>query len=517
MFTTIHDALNYISSLLWGWPMLILLMGTGIWLTILLKGLQFSMLIPAMKDALFPAAKPEGEGTISNRSALMTALAATVGTGNIAGVATAVVIGGPGAVFWMWCSGLFGMALKYSETLLGVHYRVKTAEGAFQGGPMYYLMYGARQPVLGALYALFLAFAAFSIGAMVQSNSVADAMKSSFNISPTLTGTVMTLAAAAILFGGLKSIAKMADRVVPFMILLYAVSGTLILLANAAYVPQMFYSIFQSAFTGTAATGGFVGASIMMAMRYGLARGVFANESGLGSAAIVAATAQTKHPTEQALISMTQTFIDTFFVCTFTALVILVTGAWTSPDVASGGASLTQLAFSSGLGGIDLFGFQLGSAIVALCLLLFAFTTVLGWGYYGQQGAVFLFGKGVATPYMVAFLLMTFFGAAVLDLAETVNQGVQFIWTIADITTGLMMIPNLLAMWLLSGKIRNLTNDYLKNHRYGKPLEHAAFHFTAPKPAFVAPQQATVKAPAKAAAPVKAAPKKAVKKPARKR
>ncbi len=513
MFHTIHNALNTLSGLLWGWPMLILLLGTGIWLTVLLKGLQFTLLIPAMKDALWPNKPSTGEGTISNRSALMTALAATVGTGNIAGVATAIVIGGPGAVFWMWCSGLFGMALKYSETLLGTHYRVKTATGAFQGGPMYYLMYGARQPVLGAMYALFLAFAAFSIGGMVQSNSVADAMKSSFNISPTLTGLVMTLAAAAILFGGLKSIARMADRVVPFMILLYAVTGTLILMANWAYVPQMFASIFQSAFTGTAATGGFAGASVMMAMRYGLARGVFANESGLGSAAIVAATAQTKHPTEQALISMTQTFIDTFFVCTFTALVILVTGAWTSSDAASGGASLTQLAFTTGLGGLTVMGFHLGSAIVAICLMLFAFTTVLGWGYYGQQGAIFLFGQKIATPYMVAFLGMTFFGAAVLDLADTVKQGVHFIWTIADITTGLMMIPNLLAMWLLSGKIRNLTNDYLHNHRHDKPLEHAAFHFSAPKPTTAAPQQPV----AKPTMSTKAAPKKAVKKPARKR
>lgn len=506
MFATIHNALNAFSNLLWGWPMLVLLIGTGVWLTILLKGLQFSMLLPALKNALFPTSKPEGEGTISNRSAMMTALAATAGTGNIAGVATAIVIGGPGAVFWMWCSGLFGMALKYSETLLGTHYRVKTAEGHFRGGPMYYLMYGARQPVLGAMYALFLAFAAFSIGGMVQSNSVADALNNSFNISPTLTGLVMTLCAAAILFGGLTSIAKMADRVVPFMILLYAVSGTLILLANWAYVPQMFASIFQSAFTATSATGGFAGASVMLAMRYGLARGVFANESGLGSAAIVAATAQTKHPTEQALVSMTQTFIDTFFVCTFTALVILVTGAWASSSVASGGASLTQLAYSSGLGGIGVFGLPLGSTIVALCLLLFAFTTVLGWGYYGQQGAVFLFGQKVATPYMVVFLATTFFGAAVLDLAETVKQGVQFIWTIADIATGLMMIPNLIAMWLLSGKIRSLTTDYLKNHRHGKPLEHAAFHFAAPKPTHMAPSAPSATARQKQPAATKPKP-----------
>ena len=481
MFETIHAALNSFAGLLWGWPMLILLVGTGIWLTINLRGLQFTMLIKAHQMAFSSKKAEGGEGTISNRSALMTALAATVGTGNIAGVATAIAIGGPGAMFWMWVSGLFGMALKYSETLLGVHYRVKTADGRFLGGPMYYLTHGAKQPVLGMMYALFLAFAAFSIGAMVQSNSVADALKTSFNFNPTMIGAIMTIAAAVILFGGLTRIAKMADAIVPTMILIYALSGTLIIAANYAYIPELFASIFRDAFTGSAAAGGFAGASVMMAMRYGLARGVFANESGLGSAAIVAATAQTKHPTEQALVSMTQTFIDTFFVCTFTGMVVLVTGAWQSESLASGGASLTQMAFNTGLGNISIMGMQVGSSIVALCLLLFAFTTVLGWGFYGQQGAVYLFGKRVATPYMVVFLLMTFFGAAVLDLAKTVNEGVQFIWVIADITTGLMMLPNLLAMWLLSGKIKELTKDYLRHKRTGNPLKHAAFHFAAPR------------------------------------
>ncbi len=511
MLEHIASYLNTFAGLLWGWPMLIMLVGTGIWLTLQLRGLTFTLLVPSLIDIFKPQAKNStAEGTISNRSALLTALAATVGTGNIAGVATAIVIGGPGAMFWMWVSGLFGMALKYSETLLGVHYRIKTPTGEFRGGPMYYLTHGANQPVLGMLFALFLSFAALSIGGMVQSNSVADALKTSFNFNPTATGAVMTLAAAVIMFGGLKRIAKIADSVVPFMICLYAFTGTLILVANASYVPEMFESIFRDAFTGTAATGGFVGSTLLLAMRYGLARGVFANESGLGSAPIVAATAQTRHPTEQALISMTQTFIDTFFVCTFTGLVILVTGAWTSSELASGGASLTQMAFNTGLGGVTIFGHQLGSVIIAMCLLLFAFTTVLGWGYYGQQGAVYLFGKRIATPYLVFFLACTFFGAAVLDLAKTVNEGVQFIWTIADITTGLMMLPNLLALWLLGPKIRKLTFDYLKHKKTGK-FEHAAFHFAAPVPKQEAMKPTSVKFSTPAKKP-KPKPKRAVNK-----
>lgn len=500
MFATVQAFLEMVAGTLWGWPMLIALLGTGVWLTVWLKGLQFRLLWPALVAALGPQGeKKRGEGMITNRSALMTALAATVGTGNIAGVATAIALGGPGAMFWMWVSGLFGMALKYSETLLGVHYRVKTADGTFRGGPMYYLAYGAKQPILAGFFAFFLAFAALSIGGMVQSNSMADAMKSGFGFNPTLVGAVVVIAAALVMFGGLKRIAHVADMLVPLMIVLYAGAGTLVLLANWAYVPAVFHAIFADAFSGHAAAGGFAGSTILMTMRYGLARGVFANESGLGSAPIVAATAQTKHPTEQALISMTQTFIDTFFVCTFTGLVVLVTGAWQSTEAISAGASLTNVAFNTGLGNIMLGGVPLGSSIVAVCLFLFAFTTVLGWGYYGQQGLVYLLGPKVARPYLWFFLLCTFFGAAVLDIAATVRDGVTFIWMIADIATGLMMIPNLFAMWVLSGTIKRLTNDYLYNLQRGKPLAHRAFFFG----------ESNVMA--------KVAPKKAVKKPVKRK
>lgn len=474
MLHDIQTLLNTIAGYLWGWPMLIALVGTGLWLTLLLRGLQFKMLIPALYRALGPQ-HSDGAGTISNRAALMTALAATVGTGNIAGVATAIAMGGPGAMFWMWVSGLVGMALKFAETLLGVHYRVKAADGSYRGGPMYYLTQGAKAPWLGMMFAFFLGFAALSIGGMVQSNSIADAMGDSFGLNPTAVGAVVTGLAAIIMFGGLKIIARVADALVPLMIVLYAGAGTLVLAVNAGAVPELFRAIFTEAFTGTAAVGGFAGSTLMLTMRYGLARGVFANESGLGSAPIVAATAKTKHPTEQALISMTQTFIDTFFVCTFTGLVILVTGAWKSADVASAGASLTNLAFNSGLGNIAVAGVQVGSSIVALSLLLFAFTTILGWGFYGQQGAVYLLGSKAARPYLVFFLLCTFFGAAVLDLAANVREGVTFIWTIADIATGLMMIPNLYALCVLSPQVKKLTNDFLRHTRTGQALEHNAF------------------------------------------
>lgn len=475
-FQGIQSLLNVISGYLWGWPMLILLVGTGVWLTILLKGLQFRLLVPALMDALGPQSKiGRGAGEISNRSALLTALAATVGTGNIAGVATAIALGGPGAMFWMWMSGLLGMAIKYGETLLGVHYRIQTADGSFRGGPMYYLTQGAKAPMLGNLFALFLAFAAISIGGMVQSNSIADAMSSGFGLDATLVGGLVVLASAMIMFGGLKRIAQAADLLVPFMILLFAGAGMLVLFANAAYVPAMFESIFRDAFTGTAAVGGFAGSSLMIAMRYGLARGVFANESGLGSAPIVAATAKTKHPAEQALISMTQTFIDTFFVCTFTGLVILVTGAWVSADAQSQGAALTAMAFSTGLGGAEILGYPLGAVIVAISLFFFAFTTILGWGYYGQQGAVYLWGPKVAKPYLVVFLFCTFLGAQALEFAGNARDGVTFIWLIADIATGLMMVPNLFAVLVLSSKIKELTNDYLTARATGRPYTLAPF------------------------------------------
>lgn len=474
---SLHMYLETMSGLLWGWPMLVLLMGTGLMMHVVLRGLPLRLLPVAMWSALGPKGRRvAGKGAISNRAALMTALAATVGTGNIAGVATAIALGGPGAVFWMWVSGIVGIALKFAEALLGVYYREKKPDGSFLGGPMTYLSKGVGLPWLGTVYGVLIGFAALCVGGMVQANAMADSLGSTFGWSPLWVGAVVAGSAAVIMFGGLSRIAQIADKLVPLMIGVYVLAGSLILLANAAYIIPALELIVHSAFTGTAAAGGFAGAGVMLAMRFGLARGIFSNESGLGSAAIVAATAQTKHPVEQALISMTQTFIDTLVVCTFTALVIVVTGVGQSGAAASAGASLTGLAFSAGLGGATVGGLLLGNVIVAVCLVLFSYTTVLGWGYYGQQGAVYVFGSKVAKPYLVLFLLGTFLGAYMLELASSVKDGVLMVWLLADIATGLLMIPNLFGLWVLRGTVARLTHDYLRVERFGGKYLYPAFH-----------------------------------------
>jgi len=484
--TTATAFLQPLSDVVWGWPTILLLLLTGIYLMLLLGGQPLWQLPGALWQLVGPRHHDAlATGEISNRAALWTALAATVGTGNIAGVATAITLGGPGAVFWMWVSGLIGIALKFTETTLGVHYRVQAADGRIRGGPMYYLTHGAKLPALGMIYALALAFAAFSIGGMVQSNSMADVMATSFGFSPLLLGGAIALAAALIMFGGLSRIAETANLLVPFMIGLFGLTGSLILCLNANLVPAMLSQIFTEAWSGSAASGGFAGATLMLAMRYGLARGVFANESGLGSAAVVAATARTRHPVEQGYIAMTQTFIDTFLVCTFTALVILITGVWNLPGLASGGASLSAFSFDSGLGFLSIGGYGVGSMVVAFTLFLFAFTTIIGWGYYGQQGAVYVFGPKIATPYLVVFLALTFGGAAILECAPSIRQGVALIWLTADVTVGLMLIPNLIALLMLGPKVRTLLRDWQRHQRTGLPLQHPAFfhghHHAAPE------------------------------------
>ncbi|MBI1308450.1 MAG: amino acid carrier protein [Proteobacteria bacterium] len=471
----LHDKLEVFAGYLWGWPMLVLLVATGVWFTFVLKGLQFRLLFPALYDAFGPdGGKSRGEGTISNRAALLTALAATVGTGNIAGVATAIAMGGPGAVFWMWLSGLLGMAVKFSEVLLGLHYRVREADGTYRGGPMYYLKQGVGSPFLAGVFATFLAFATLSIGGMIQNNSIADALNATFGWNATLVGGVVAIAAAVIMFGGLKSIANTANVLVPVMIIAYTVAAVMILLANASYVPEVFGMIFHDAFSGSAAAGGFAGVAMASAVRFGLSRGVFSNESGQGSAPIVAATAKTRHPAEQALISMTQTFIDTIVVCTMTALVILVSGAWQSGAAQSAGASLTTLAFNTGLGQLSFYGVGVGAAIVSVSILMFAFTTILGWGFYGQQAAVYLLGPKVAKPYLAVFLVFTFLGAYLIDYSSA-GAAVRLLWVSADITVGLTMLPNLYALWMLSGKIRALTEDYLSAIKTGRAFAVVPF------------------------------------------
>ncbi|MFY9679580.1 alanine/glycine:cation symporter family protein, partial [Glutamicibacter protophormiae] len=406
--TTLGD----ISSVIWGPFVLIpLLLGTGLYLTIRLGGLQFIKLAASLRLGLLKRKDPGAEGDISQFQALTTALAATVGTGNIVGVATAIGIGGPGALFWMWVTGLLGMASKYSEAFLGVRYRGTDTAGEKSGGPQYYLERGIKGP-LGKFLALFFAIAAtlacFGIGNMTQGNSIAANMENSFNVAPWVTGLVLTVLAMAVLVGGIKSIGKVTAGFVPVMIIFYVAAALYILIVNVADIPAAFAQIFTDAFTGTSAVGGFAGSAIIIAVQFGVARGIFSNESGMGSAAIAAAAAQTTHPVRQGLVSMTQTFIDTIIVVTCTGLVIITTGAWNQIDPETGeqlsAALMTGQAFTYGLPG------QWGHWIVTLGLVMFAFSTILGWSYYGERNIERLIGRGAVMPFRVVFSLIVFVG-----------------------------------------------------------------------------------------------------------
>lgn len=443
MQAQILSVLEVINSLVWGPPLLVLLVGTGVYLTVSLRGLQLRMLGHALYLALIKR-REEGDqpGDISHFQALMTALAATVGTGNIAGVATAIAAGGPGALFWMWITGVFGMATKYAEAVLAVRYREQHANGTMSGGPMYYLSRGLGQPWLATLFAIFASIAAFGIGNMVQSNSVADAAAATFGIPRLATGLLMSVATAAVILGGIRNIGRVASALVPFMILFYVGAAVIILVGNADRILPALQLVIVRAFTPTAATGGFLGATVMMSIRMGVARGVFSNESGLGSAPIAAAAAQTRYPVAQAMVSMTQTFIDTIIVCTITGLVILTTGAW---ETGATGAELTTIAFSRGLPGNE------GGIVVAVGLILFAYSTLLGWSYYGEKCIEYLFGEGAIRWYRLVFCLLVLVGAiAKLDL----------VWTFSDVMNGLMAIPNLIGLIGLSGVVTAETRSY---------------------------------------------------------
>ncbi|MBF0199745.1 MAG: sodium:alanine symporter family protein [Desulfamplus sp.] len=442
-----EDLVAQIGAFAWGPPMLILLVGTGFWLTISLRGLQFTKLWHSLYLALIKR-KEDGDepGDITHFQALMTALSATVGTGNIAGVATAIAIGGPGALFWMWITGLVGMATKYGEAVLAVKYRVKDEAGEMSGGPMYYITNGLGQnwKWLGVAFAVFASIAAFGIGNMVQSNSVADAVQSTFNIPAWVTGLVLMAMTAAVILGGIKSIGKVTGVLVPIMIVFYVAGALVIIIMNITEVPAALALIVKQAFAPTAATGGFLGSTIMLSIRMGVARGVFSNESGLGSAPIAAAAAQTKHPVTQALVSMTQTFIDTIVVCTMTGLVLIMTGAWSSGET---GASLTTSAFDMGLPG--------GAYIVTIGLILFAYSTILGWSYYGEKSIEYLFGRKAVLPYRLVFVIFVGLGAiAKLNL----------VWNLSDTFNGLMAIPNLIGLLLLTKVIVAETNNYFENN-----------------------------------------------------
>ena len=446
----ILERVTAVRDAVWGVPLIVLLVGTGVYLTLLLRGLQFRKLWHALYLAFFQRGEAGAEGDISHFQALMTALAATVGTGNIVGVATAISAGGPGALFWMWVTGLVGMATKYSEAVLGVRFRETDVRGEKSGGPMYYLENGIRWGRLGRIlavsFALFATLAAFGIGNGVQSNSVAEAVSNVTGFSRLSIGLATAFLVATVILGGVKSIGRFAGVFVPMMILLYIGAAGLVLLLNFDRVPDAFRLVFEHAFSGRAAAGGAVGYTISQAIRSGVSRGVFSNESGLGTGAIAAAAAQTREPVRQALISMTQTFIDTLVVCTFTGIAILSTGAW---EMGLDGASMTQQAFSTGLPG------EWGQNLVALCLSFFAFSTILGWSYYGERNLQYLVGSRAIVPYRLLFVVVTA-AAAVVEL--------DVVWLISDVMNGLMALPNLIGLLLLSGLVFRETRSYFNRH-----------------------------------------------------
>ena len=445
----ITEIIQSMSSVIWGIPLILLLVGTGIWLTLNLRGLQFTKTWHALYLALVKRREDTDQpGDITHFQALMTALSATVGTGNIAGVATAIAAGGPGALFWMWITGLVGMATKYSEAVLAVKYREKDAEGTMSGGPMYYISKGLGWKWLGTLFALFAAVAAFGIGNMVQSNSVADALESSFRIPFMATGIILTLATGLVILGGIKSIGRVTGVLVPIMIIFYMSSAIIIILLHIDMLPEVLQLIVTQAFTPTAGVGGFLGSTVMLTIRMGVARGVFSNESGLGSSPIAAAAAQTKNPVTQALVSMTQTFIDTIIVCSLTGLVLIMSGEWSNGLT---GAELTTVAFTSGLNS------AVGEYVVSIGLALFAYSTILGWSYYGEKSIEFLLGIKAVRPYRWIFTFFVGIGAVTeLDI----------VWGIADVFNGLMAFPNLIGLLALTPVIVRETREYFSNKDY---------------------------------------------------
>lgn len=430
----IESWLSSLSNLVWGPHLLILLVGTGIFLTVRLGFIQVTRLGVGLKEAFIPKneqPKKKQRGDISHFQALMTALAATVGTGNMVGVATAIVLGGPGAVVWMWLSGFVGMATKYAEAILAVKYRVVDERGEIAGGPMYYLEHGLKKKWLGMLFALFASVAAFGIGNGVQTNSISLALNNSFNVPMVVTGIVMMAVTAFVILGGVKSIGKVVGIFVPFMIFAYVGSGLVILIMNFELVPGALSTMFSSTFSAEAIGGGALGAAI----RYGVARGVFSNEAGLGSAPIAAAAAKTDFPGRQALVSMTQVLIDTLIVCSITGLTIVMGGQYTE---GLEGIALTQASFAYFLGPI-------GEIIVTVSLVFFAYSTVLGWCYYGERSAYYLLGEKVIVPYRVLYILVAGLGAMTTNL--------NLIWSISDVFNGLMAIPNLIGLLFLSGVV----------------------------------------------------------------
>ena len=446
MLETIEQSNTWLNGYVWGTPMLILLMGTGVVLTVLTRAVQFRYLGFALKEVLGKLTeRTTGTGDVSPFQAVSTALASTVGTGNIAGVATALTLGGPGALFWLWLSGLLGMCTKFAEIVIALHYREPDATGTMRGGAMYTLRKGLGLPWLGGVFALLTSMAAFGIGNMVQANSVADSLQSSFGVDERITGIVLVALTAAVILGGIQRIGQVTQVLVPFMSLLYLGGGLLILLLHYADLPGAVALVFESAFNGAAATGGFAGATVRAGMQRGIARGLFSNEAGLGSAPMVHAAAKTDHPVRQGLYGIFEVFVDTVLVCTITGLAILVTDTWQIEGMT--GAALSGEAFRSGLPGI------FGNIIVTSSIMLFAFSTVIGWSYYGETGIVYLFGAKIALPYRILWLVFIYLGA---------TGSLELIWSVADTLNGLMAIPNLVSVLFSIPLLLRLKKEFFK-------------------------------------------------------
>ena len=445
---TLNEILSEVSGMLWGWPMIILLLGTHLFLTIRLKFPQRHIFkavrLSIQKD-------PDATGDVSQFGSLATALAATIGTGNIIGVATAIALGGPGAVLWCWLTGVFGISTKYAEGLLAIKYRVQTADGKMLGGPMYALERGLGWKWLAILFALFTALAAFGIGNTVQANAIATVAHESYGISPYVSGAFICLLTAAVVLGGVKSIARVCSMLVPFMALFYVLGCIYILIINAPYLWPAVKLIFHAAFSPEAAGGGFVGSTVMMAARFGIARGLFSNESGMGSAPIVAAAAKTRNPVRQALVSSSGTFWDTVVICALTGLVI-VSSVLAYPDIDfSNGATLTKDAFAK----IPV----IGRPLLTFGLLTFAFSTILGWFYYGERAVEYLKGKQWVKSYRVIYIVAVFCGSV---------MNLTLVWNLADCMNALMAIPNLVSLLMLSGIIVHETRKFLWRNRLDK-------------------------------------------------
>ncbi len=437
-----------INGLVWGGPMIVLLMGTGLLLTVLTRGVQFRYLVFALKEVLGKLTqKSTGEGDVTPFQAVSTALASTVGVGNIAGVATAITLGGPGAVFWLWMSGILGMCTKYAEIVIALHYREPDSTGTMRGGAMYSLRKGLNLGWFGTVFAVLVSIAAFGSGNTVQANSLAQVMETSFGVAPWMTGLGLAAVTGAVILGGIKRIGEVTQILVPFMCVLYLGGGLVIVLLHLAELPAAFALIFNGAMSGTAAAGGFAGASVSLALRYGVARGLFSNEAGLGSAPLVHAAAVTDHPVRQGMYGIFEVLVDTVLVCTLTALAILVTGTWTGGET---GAALSAQAFAAGIPG----GY--GEFLVTGGVMLFAFSTIVGWSYYGETAIVYLLGARAALPYRLVWLVAVYVGAV---------SSLQVIWNVADTMNGLMAFPNLVSVLGLIPVLLKLQKEFFANEQ----------------------------------------------------